>query len=37
MEKKISQGQWEIVDYSEKTEENILIYENKRELEQVLK
>lgn len=37
MEKKISQGQGEIVDYSEETKENIPMYESKRELEEVLK
>lgn len=37
MEKKISQGQGEIVDYSEEKKENIPICGSKRELEQVLK
>lgn len=37
MKKKISQGQWEIVDYSDKIKENIPIYESKRGLQQVLK
>lgn len=37
MKKKISQGQGEIVDYSEETKENIPICESKSELQQLLK